>query len=168
MRELVDLLPEQINQWAIFDMAEHPAPFYAKGRVCIAGDAAHASSPHHGAGAGAGVEDALALAAALEAASFTIKDRFKDGRPGLTGHFEEYIVAALEAYSSIRYDRTQWLVRSSRETGTIYQWAYEDTGREADKCKKQVEERTKVIWDFDIENMVKEVVAEYERRSCVP
>lgn len=64
----MDLFPEQITKWAIFDTADHPAPTYARGRVCIVGDAAHASSPLHGAGACMGVEDALALATALEVA----------------------------------------------------------------------------------------------------
>ncbi|RYP69332.1 hypothetical protein DL769_005294 [Monosporascus sp. CRB-8-3] len=58
---------EGIHKWAIFDTAEHPAPYYARGRICAAGDAAHASSPHLGSGAGFGIEDALALAALLAA-----------------------------------------------------------------------------------------------------
>lgn len=43
VRELVGLLPETLTKWAIFDMEENPAPTYARGRVCLAGDAAHAS-----------------------------------------------------------------------------------------------------------------------------
>ncbi|RYP44331.1 hypothetical protein DL768_009190 [Monosporascus sp. mg162] len=84
VRAIVDLFPDDkadddddsdkgrgkgkgINKWAIFDMAEHPAPYYTRGRICVAGDAAHASSPHLGSGAGFGIEDALALAALLAA-----------------------------------------------------------------------------------------------------
>ncbi|KAI0469710.1 hypothetical protein GGR56DRAFT_668452 [Xylariaceae sp. FL0804] len=66
VRRLVNLLPDQMDKWAIFDAYDHPAPRYARGRVCIAGNAAHASAPHHGAGAGIGVEDALALCTLLE------------------------------------------------------------------------------------------------------
>ncbi|RYP78139.1 hypothetical protein DL770_006929 [Monosporascus sp. CRB-9-2] len=82
VRAIVDLFPDDeadddadrgkgqgkgkgIDKWAIFDTAEHPAPYYARGRICVAGDAAHASSPHLGSGAGFGIEDALALAALL-------------------------------------------------------------------------------------------------------
>jgi 2-polyprenyl-6-methoxyphenol hydroxylase-like FAD-dependent oxidoreductase len=36
-------------------------PTFAKGRVCLAGDAAHASTPNQGGGAGFGIEDALVL-----------------------------------------------------------------------------------------------------------
>jgi salicylate hydroxylase len=52
---LVGLLPERLNTWALFDTGEFPAAAYNRGRVCLLGDAAHASSPHHGAGASAGV-----------------------------------------------------------------------------------------------------------------
>ncbi|RMZ74830.1 hypothetical protein DV737_g5698, partial [Chaetothyriales sp. CBS 132003] len=68
IRELVDKMPEKVSKWAIFDMADNPANTYARGRVCIAGDAAHASSPFHGAGACMGVEDALVLVSVLETA----------------------------------------------------------------------------------------------------
>ena len=52
---IVELLPEKMNTWALFDQGEFPLPRYNSGRVCLAGDAAHASSPHHGAGACLGV-----------------------------------------------------------------------------------------------------------------
>ena len=52
---LVQLLPDELIKWALFDLAEFPAPRYNAGQICIAGDAAHASSPHHGAGACLGV-----------------------------------------------------------------------------------------------------------------
>lgn len=43
---ILSLLNENVDIWAIFDMLDYPAPLYAKGRVCIIGDAAHATSPH--------------------------------------------------------------------------------------------------------------------------
>lgn len=52
---LVKLLPDKLSRWALFDLAEFPAPRYNVGRICLAGDAAHASSPHHGAAACLGV-----------------------------------------------------------------------------------------------------------------
>ena len=44
-------LEPNLDCWAIFDTGAHPMPAYNKGRVCCVGDAAHATSPHHGAGA---------------------------------------------------------------------------------------------------------------------
>ena len=54
-----------IEQWAIYDLGENPVPAFYKGRVGIAGDAAHATSPHHGAGAGFCIEDSAVLATLL-------------------------------------------------------------------------------------------------------
>lgn len=52
---LVGLLPDKLVKWALFDLGEFPAPQYYDGPICLAGDAAHASSPHHGASACMGV-----------------------------------------------------------------------------------------------------------------
>lgn len=61
VRDITSLLPDDPDRWAIFDSYEYPAPFNAR-------DATHAASPHHGAGAGIGVEDALCLSTLLELA----------------------------------------------------------------------------------------------------
>jgi len=61
VRNTIALFPEKLEKWAVFDLYEYPVPSYNDGRVCLAGDAAHASSPHHGAGACLGVEDVLCL-----------------------------------------------------------------------------------------------------------
>jgi salicylate hydroxylase len=54
---LLRLLPNELLKWGLFDYYEFPAARYNAGRVCIAGDAAHASTPHHGSGACFGVSD---------------------------------------------------------------------------------------------------------------
>jgi 2-polyprenyl-6-methoxyphenol hydroxylase-like FAD-dependent oxidoreductase len=46
---------------------------FAKGRVCLAGDAAHASTPNQGGGAGFGIEDALVLAEVLAVLAFGVE-----------------------------------------------------------------------------------------------
>ncbi|EAW07080.1 FAD binding domain protein, partial [Aspergillus clavatus NRRL 1] len=100
VRGMIDLLPDQLTKWAIFDTYDYPAPFYALGRVCLAGDAAHASSPHHGAGAGFGVEDALVLSTLLEEAVATLRGR--------DTHRAAAVTASLQAYSEARHERSQW------------------------------------------------------------
>jgi len=147
VREIVDLLPEHLTKWAIFDMAEHPAPTYARGRVCLAGDAAHASSPFHGAGACIGVEDALVLATALDTAMARVRD-------GSVASKARAVTTAFQTFSAVRLERSQWLVRSSREMGDIYEWRYAVTGRDAEKCKAEFERRSRRIWDFDVDKMV--------------
>jgi salicylate hydroxylase len=50
VRNLIHLVKEDLDIWAIFDLGDNPPPAYARERVCLLGDAAHATSPHHGAG----------------------------------------------------------------------------------------------------------------------
>lgn len=50
IQHIINLLEPDLDCWAIFDLAEHPMEFYNKGRVCLLGDAGHATSPHHGSG----------------------------------------------------------------------------------------------------------------------
>ncbi|KUI69695.1 Salicylate hydroxylase [Cytospora mali] len=169
VRKLVGLLPETINKWALFDMASNPASTYARGRVCLAGDAAHASSPHHGAGASMGVEDGLALVKILDTLRHTEHSNMGANGAGCPKAVPKSALnSALEAYNSVRLGRTQWVVKSSRETGDIYEWAYPASGRDVGKCKAEIEKRTRTIWDFDVDNMVAEARIELGRRlRCV-
>ncbi|MGC5364398.1 FAD-dependent monooxygenase [Streptomyces sp. DT24] len=73
------------------------------GRVVLAGDAAHASTPHIAQGAAMAVEDALVLAESLDS--------------------EDQVPAALAAWEARRRPRAMWVQRMSRavlkqETGT--------------------------------------------------
>jgi salicylate hydroxylase len=149
----------RLDKWAIFDTYENPAPTYASGGVCIAGDAAHAASPHHGAGAGAGIEDALALATVLELAVETMQ---RDGMDG-SRRKSTTVAAALAAYDAVRRERTQWLVRSSREVSKTYEWANPECGDDPEKCLRDIEWRAHKIWHFDIEGMMAEAKAAFGR-----
>lgn len=66
---------------------------WSKGRVCLLGDAVHATTPHLGQGAGMAIEDAIVLAEELE--------RHEDTE------------AALKAYRDRRYERCRYIVESS-------------------------------------------------------
>jgi salicylate hydroxylase len=57
VRNLVSLMPSKLSKWGLFDLGDYPVPTYYDRSVCLAGDAAHATSPHHGAGACLGVSD---------------------------------------------------------------------------------------------------------------
>ncbi|PYH43661.1 FAD/NAD(P)-binding domain-containing protein [Aspergillus saccharolyticus JOP 1030-1] len=157
VRTLLALLPTELTQWPIFDLYENPPPTYAIARVCLAGDAAHAASPHHGAGAGVGVEDALALVTALECAETAIARGKRATTTALEG--------ALRAYSAVRYPRSQWVMRSSREVCRAYEWemfegegeeAEEDTGMMA-RVMEEIRRRTMKVWECDVEEMIGEV-----------
>lgn len=149
VKEVIGLFPEELVKWGIFDMYEHPAPTYSRGRICIAGDAAHASSPFQGVGACMGVEDALVICEVLD----TVQERMGSERSSAQSN-RLAIEKALQAYSQSRIPRSQWQVRSSREMGEMYQWRHEETGRDIQKCRTKLETATQKVWDFDVSNMV--------------
>ncbi|KAI1386655.1 uncharacterized protein F4822DRAFT_323294 [Hypoxylon trugodes] len=157
--KIVDLLPDNIDKWAIFDTYDHPAPTFVQGRVCLAGDAAHASSPHHGAGAGIGVEDALALCTLLEKVATTISQD-PQAEKGMI------IETSLKIYDKVRPPRSQWLVKSSREVCDVYEWVYPDTLTDWDKCLAEITTRSHKLWYFDFDGMLKELHDSYE--NCLP
>ncbi|KAH9897108.1 hypothetical protein F4778DRAFT_244627 [Xylariomycetidae sp. FL2044] len=153
-RAIVDLLPEDLDKWAIFDMYEHPAPYYNRGSVAIAGDAAHASGPHLGSGAGFGIEDALVLASVISAA-----DQELEG--GTTKKKDEVCSDALAAYNSVRYRRTQWLVGATRESCSLFQQQNKEMGTDPDKFLPEITRLFHTIWNNDIDKMVEVAVKEF-------
>lgn len=156
VRAIMDLLPDKLDKWAVFDTHDHPAPTYVSGRVCISGDAAHASAPHHGAGAGFCIEDALVLAALINSAKMMVQESSK-GKA-------ELLRAAFDTYNTIRLERTQWLVKSSRFVGELYEWQDPKIGRETEKCGYEIEWRSYKIWNYDVDAMMRETAEEYKQR----
>ena len=130
-------LMEKPDIWALF---EHPpAPTYYKGRVCIAGDAAHASTPHQGSGAGMAVEDAYVLGDLLGQAK------------GSAG-----IERAFKAYDAVRRERTQRLVVTSREAGQLWDLELEGVEDDVERLKANINERMSWIWEADLEKVLEE------------
>ncbi|KAK4697080.1 salicylate hydroxylase, partial [Lecanoromycetidae sp. Uapishka_2] len=155
VRAIMDLLPDELDKWAVFDLYDHRLPTYVHGRVCISGDAAHAAAPYHGAGAGFCIEDALVLAELIDGAEKKIGEA---GRGKA-----EMIRAAFEAYNEVRLERTRWLVESSRFVGEMYEWQDKEIERDAELCGKEIEWRSHRIWDYDVDTMVKNTAEVYER-----
>lgn len=157
VKAIVDLLPAELDKWAIFDMMKDPAPRYNHGSVCIAGDAAHAAGPHLGAGAGFGIEDALVLATALARL---------DKRVGLGAMSDmerkEMCSHALSAYNQVRYERTQWLVRATRDACALFQARRAFNPQENEQFGRDISELFHKIWYYDIEQMVRETVSGLE------
>ncbi|KAH0494011.1 hypothetical protein TgHK011_000647 [Trichoderma gracile] len=152
VRSLISLLPEELGKWAIFDMLDSPAPSYALGRMCLAGDAGHASTPNQGGGAGAGMEDSLVLAEILAA----LADRAKSGaRVGLSE-----ISEGLKIYSDARYERAQWLVESSRRVAELFtrKKGAGQGGEQEEPISREILERSHRLWDYDVDAMVEEAL----------
>lgn len=157
VRAIMDLLPDKLDKWAVFDTFDHPIPTYMKGRVCISGDAAHASAPYHGAGAGFCIEDAAVLAALLHSAETMVRESSIKSNA-------ELLRAAFDTYNTIRIERTRWLIESSRFVGEMYEWQDPEIGQDAEKCGHEIEWRSRKIWDYDVDSMVREAAEEYKRK----
>jgi salicylate hydroxylase len=130
-------LMEKPDVWALFD--HKPAPTYFKGRLCILGDSAHASTPHQGAGAGQAIEDAFVLSNLLGQAQ-TVED----------------LEPAFRAYDAIRRPRSQKVVTTSREAGRLYEFEDEELGRDLEKISKRLETRYDWIWEEDLHRQLKQ------------
>lgn len=127
---------EKPDVWALFD--HPPAPTYFKGRLALLGDAAHASTPHQGAGAGQAVEDAFILS-------------------NLLGQVKsvEGIEKAFHAYDAVRRPRSQKVVATSRDAVKIYEFEDEKLGIDLEIIKRTLEMRYDWIWDEDLPQQLK-------------
>lgn len=137
-------LMEKPDVWALF---EHPpAPTYTKGRLCLLGDSAHASTPHQGAGAGQAVEDAFVLSNLLGKISSAVD-----------------IEKAFRAYDAVRRPRSQKVVKTSREAADIYEFKNKSLGFDFEKTREELEGRMKWIWEEDLHahlQMAQDMMAE--------
>jgi salicylate hydroxylase len=121
------------SQWAIFEYP-HVSTF-VRGRVAIMGDAAHASTPHQGAGTGQAIEDSHVLAELLS------DPRLRSA---------EDVVSAFKAYDDIRRPRSQRVVTSSKENGEIMCLSFDGIGDDPEKLKQTFNERLRWLWDLDV------------------
>jgi salicylate hydroxylase len=132
-------LMEKPDVWALFD--HPPARTYWKGRICLLGDSAHASTPHQGAGAGMALEDAYVLTNLL-------------GKVQKSSEIEK----AFRAYDLIRRVRTQRLVTTSREAGLMYDFQGEAIGDDVLEMKKSLDHRYDWIWSENLEKELQEAL----------
>lgn len=146
MQKVVSMMDKPLK-WALFD---HPecSTFY-KGNFALIGDAAHASTPHQGAGCGQAFEDALVMCNLL--ADETIQKA-------------EHIQEAFAAYDAIRRPRTLKVVNTSRENGEICMMRGESTGEDFGKIKATLDERFYWIWHEDLDQQVETAKATLHQR----
>lgn len=135
------------SQWAIF---EHPdISTYAQSKVAILGDAAHASTPHQGAGAGQAIEDAHVLAELLG-----------DSRVSSTSD----AVAAFKAYDEVRRPRSQRVVATSKEGAYLLCLCLDGVGSDELKLQEAFNRRLRWLWDLDVQDQADQArvkMAEY-------
>jgi salicylate hydroxylase len=121
--------------WALFQ--HPPCDTYTKGRVCLLGDAAHATTPHQGAGAGMCIEDSYIMANLMKEVS-SVDD----------------LQRAFHAFDQVRRKRTQKNVETSHEAGKMYdfEWFEDDL----DKIEENFKHRMGWIWDIDLQAQLEE------------
>ena len=98
------------------------------------GDAAHATTPYQGQGAGQAIEDALILASLLA--------QVRDDRE---------IPNALQAYDEVRRVRTQRVVSTSRDSGQLVSMRAVGVGSDVEKMRELLSFRVHWIWNRDME-----------------
>lgn len=124
--------------WALFN--HPPATTYVSddGHVCVIGDAAHATTPHKGSGAGMAIEDAYVLGNLLS-----------EALAGADVDADKAISTAFRTYDATRRERTQRLVEDSRGTGQMYDLESQECGTDKDKLRELLLTRMKWVWDHD-------------------
>jgi salicylate hydroxylase len=137
------LYPEKVVKWGIFDLEDNPPTTYARGRACLVGDAAHASTPYLGVGACTGVEDALVVCTLLESVQ---QKALGGGGEAL----REALTEALQTYSGARLERGRWIHHHSRQMGQVYHWRYGPTGRDPERMKRTLEENWAAVVKYDV------------------
>ncbi len=93
--KIMRAVPAIDRNYPIYDMPE--LDHWSKGHVLLMGDAAHAVAPHSGQGASMAIEDALVLAACLDAAP--VQDAFA-------------------RFFALRQERTQTVIKIGRAAGS--------------------------------------------------
>lgn len=143
-RDLVALLKvPNLAIWALRD--DLPAATYTLGHVAMMGDAAHASTPFQGQGAGQALEDALVLETVL-------------GRV----HDPKHIPNAFAAFDQVRKARSQRVVKTSRDSGALIGMFAEGVGSDLQKFKENIVTRMNWIWNRDLEKQNGEALALFE------
>jgi len=129
-------------KWGLF---HHPGtPVYNRGRICLLGDSAHASSPHQAAGAGQALEDALILSKLLGLVK-TKKD----------------LDVAFRVFDTNRRPRAQKVVTTSFEAGQIYMFRDPQIKDDTRKIADNANARLPWIWTHDLGADVEWAVKEF-------
>ena len=120
-------------------LMHHPeTETYCKGRICLLGDVAHASTPYQAAGAGQGLEDAVVLSHLLA----LVKN-------------PDQLNAAFQVYDTVRRPRAQKVVTTSHEAGIMYMWQNPNIGDDMNRIVENGNQRLHWIWQHDLRTDVK-------------
>lgn len=133
--------------WALFESRKCRS-FYRRGKMCIMGDCAHATTPHQGAGASQCIEDALMLS--------RLFGMVEKGN-------EQEIERVFEAYDAVRRPRSQKVIKTSTEMSDIASLEGAGTGDDVDTIRESLKNRFRWLWHADLEKVVEEAKDIYLR-----
>lgn len=134
---------------AAWSMWDHPkAPTYYKGKVVMMGDAAHASTPFQGQGAGQAIEDAYVLSSLFGAVDSLDK-----------------IPLAFRAYDKIRRPRSQRVCETSREAGELCALRLQGVEDDPKLFDENISWRMDWMWHRDIEGERNEALGVFNALS---
>lgn len=139
---LLKLIQEHGNgeTWATFHYPSDK-PFFC-GRLCLMGDAAHATTPHMGAGAGMAIEDAYILS-------------------GLLGSVETYsdVERAFQAFDRSRRPRTQEVIGRSKKNFFRYKALATAEGADLSRLRAESYETFGWLFDFDLDESLQKAIS---------
>ncbi|EIM86775.1 FAD/NAD-P-binding domain-containing protein [Stereum hirsutum FP-91666 SS1] len=138
-------------KWSIHNM-NPPLESYAKGRVVLIGDSAHAMLPHLGSGVGQGIEDTYVLTQLLTHPETNLSN----------------IEAVFQAYSRLRVPRATFVLQSSTRAGRIYE-SFGPSGYTKEGIRKDFANMYEQIWHHDLQGDVDEALAKLrEEKAFAP
>ncbi|WP_122276498.1 salicylate 1-monooxygenase [Pseudomonas syringae group genomosp. 3] len=120
------------SYWALHDIAVLPT--YSLRRVLLVGDAAHATLPHQGAGAGQGLEDAWFLAELLTHDQLQPSDLDKIN----------------DLYEKLRRPRASRVQQTSREMGKLYEFRHSYHGDDVSGIADVLANGFDWLWNHDL------------------
>jgi salicylate hydroxylase len=161
-RKLIEMFPIEVQRWGYFDLGDHPLDSYTYGRVCLAGDAAHASTPNLAIGAGTGIEDALVLATLLKAAQTSLAAAATFMKKD-TDKKTQLLTQVFEIFDGICRTRSQEIVQSARVIGEVQSLRYASTGSDKQKIQEELRLRFEKAWLHDQAEMVAGAMREFEK-----
>ncbi|KAK4183292.1 putative salicylate hydroxylase [Podospora australis] len=142
---LLNKTKAKMDRWGLFDLADNPLSSFFLGRAMVIGDAAHASTPHHGSGAGFCMEDIAVFASLLEELLTS---------PEFSG---QDLGNVFRVFDASRRERDLWLVQSSRRAADLYEWRLPDLGKQDfEKMREDIEGRQDCCWGYDLDRATRD------------
>jgi salicylate hydroxylase len=134
------------DMWGLFE-SQKCESFYRTGKICLAGDCAHATTPHQGAGASQCIEDALIMSRLFA---------------GIEEGDEQEIERVFKAYDAVRRPRSQKVVETSNEMSSMASLEREGFGDNIDAIRESLKTRFRWLWHADLEKSIEEAKQVYQ------